>query len=141
MRNQPEFAIFCRMQVSTLLTHFSQEFIGGIPGWRGFDVSPTKRGSLFGGRVLFSIGTNRAAAPPYEQVYGGDFEEIRSRVPDLSRIRTTVDYRPRFDLDRIIRDVIQWKRRNGHGSVVPPRKTLVPKPANLETMLALAFPS
>jgi UDP-glucose 4-epimerase len=46
---------------------------------------------------------------PYSQVFGSEFEEIRRRVPDLTRVRTTIGYQPRHGLDGIIRDVIAWK--------------------------------
>ena len=48
---------------------------------------------------------------PYEQAFGPDFEDIRRRVPDLTRIKKTIGYRPRHTLDDIIRDVIAEKRR------------------------------
>jgi UDP-glucose 4-epimerase len=46
----------------------------------------------------------------YTEAYDEDFEDIRRRVPDLSRLRTTIGFQPRFDLDAIIRDVIAAKR-------------------------------
>jgi UDP-glucose 4-epimerase len=42
----------------------------------------------------------------YSQAYDDDFEDIRRRVPDLSRLRATIGYRPRYDLAGIIRDVL-----------------------------------
>lgn len=46
----------------------------------------------------------------YAEAYSPDFEDVRSRVPDLSRLRETIDYRPRFSLDDVIREVVAWKR-------------------------------
>jgi len=46
----------------------------------------------------------------YTAAYDKDFEDVRRRVPDLSRLRSTIDYRPRYDLNAIVRDVIEWKR-------------------------------
>lgn len=43
----------------------------------------------------------------YAQAYDEDFEDIRRRVPDLSRLAQTIGYRPTFTLDDIIRDV--WR--------------------------------
>jgi UDP-glucose 4-epimerase len=59
---------------------------------------------------------------PYEQAFGPDFEDIRYRVPDLTRIKKTVRYRPRHTLDDIIRDVLAEKRR-------APARTAAPKTA------------
>ncbi len=41
----------------------------------------------------------------YSQAYDNDFEDIRRRVPDLTRIRQAIDYAPTLFLDDIIRDV------------------------------------
>jgi UDP-glucose 4-epimerase len=46
----------------------------------------------------------------YAQAYDSDFEDIRHRVPELTRLRQTIGFAPRNDLDAIIRDVIAWKR-------------------------------
>ena len=43
----------------------------------------------------------------YSQAYDEDFEDIRRRVPDLARIRQTINYAPTLFLDDIIRDVWQ----------------------------------
>ncbi len=47
---------------------------------------------------------------PYAQAYAPGFEDIRSRVPDLTRIRQTIGYEPQYQLDDILREVIAWKR-------------------------------
>jgi nucleoside-diphosphate-sugar epimerase len=54
---------------------------------------------------------------PYSQVYGSEFEEIRRRVPDLTRVRTAIGYQPRYGLDHIIRDVVDWKRKLKSGPI------------------------
>ena len=41
----------------------------------------------------------------YAKAYDEDFEDIRRRVPDLSRLRQSIGYEPRFGMDEIIRDV------------------------------------
>lgn len=41
----------------------------------------------------------------YRQAYDDDFEDIRRRVPDLSRLRSTITYQPGYTLEMIIRDV------------------------------------
>jgi UDP-glucose 4-epimerase len=45
----------------------------------------------------------------YTEAYDADFEDVRRRVPDLSRLRATIAYRSKFDLDGIIGDVIAAK--------------------------------
>ncbi len=46
----------------------------------------------------------------YEAAYSKDFEDIRRRVPDLAKLRKTLDYRLHYDLDAIIREVVEAKR-------------------------------
>lgn len=46
----------------------------------------------------------------YAAAYDADFEDIRCRIPDLTKIRQTLNYQPRYDLDAMIRDVIAWRR-------------------------------
>ena len=42
---------------------------------------------------------------PYEQAYAEGFEDMRRRVPDISRIRTLTGWSPRRSLDDIILDI------------------------------------
>jgi len=49
---------------------------------------------------------------PYSDAYPSGFEDIARRIPDLRRIRDTIGYEPRYDLDDIIEDVIRWKSPN-----------------------------
>ncbi|MFV2068444.1 MAG: NAD-dependent epimerase/dehydratase family protein [Pirellulales bacterium] len=46
----------------------------------------------------------------YCDAYDKDFEDIRRRVPDLSRLRATIGYQPRYDLAAIIQELIAGKR-------------------------------
>ncbi|MBX7071694.1 MAG: GDP-mannose 4,6-dehydratase [Pirellulales bacterium] len=48
----------------------------------------------------------------YAAAYSADFEDVRSRVPDLTRLRDTIGYAPRYDLNAIIADVVRWKRES-----------------------------
>ncbi len=44
---------------------------------------------------------------PYEQAYDAGFEDMPRRVPDLTRIRELIGFRPRVQLDEIIARVIR----------------------------------
>ncbi len=48
---------------------------------------------------------------PYSAAYGDDFEDVRRRVPDLSRLEQTLKFKPSLPLGRILDDIIAWKRR------------------------------
>jgi UDP-glucose 4-epimerase len=43
---------------------------------------------------------------PYEQAYVEGFEDMRRRLPDLTKIQKAVGYRPKRGLDQILKDVI-----------------------------------
>jgi UDP-glucose 4-epimerase len=46
----------------------------------------------------------------YTDAYDADFEDVRVRIPDLSRLRSTIRYRPEFELEGTIRDCIEQAR-------------------------------
>ena len=48
---------------------------------------------------------------PYEKVYGAGFEDIRTRVPDLTKIQRLIAYRPEIPLDAILEDMVEDGRR------------------------------
>ena len=47
---------------------------------------------------------------PYEQAYAAGFEDMRRRVPDTTRARELIGWRPTYDLDGILRSVIEHER-------------------------------
>ena len=49
---------------------------------------------------------------PYDQAFDAEFEDMRRRVPDISKLRGLVGYRPRVSLDEIImRTAEYWRTR------------------------------
>lgn len=59
--------------------------------------------------------TSQVEFQSYSDAYDDDFEDIRRRVPDLSRIQSTIDYRPRYDLAAIIHELIAQNRGTTNG--------------------------
>ncbi len=47
---------------------------------------------------------------PYEEAYGGGFEDLGRRVPDTSRLRAATGFAPSRSLDEILRDTIAHLR-------------------------------
>ncbi len=47
---------------------------------------------------------------PYEEAFGPGFEDLRARVPDLTRIREATGWRPEVDLDRTIDAIADHQR-------------------------------
>jgi UDP-glucose 4-epimerase len=50
---------------------------------------------------------------PYREAYGNDFEDVRRRVPDLTRLERTIGKKPSMPLGEILDDIIRWKRAQG----------------------------
>jgi UDP-glucose 4-epimerase len=66
--------------------------------------------------VIAAVGSKSSIAfQSYRDAYDDDFEDVRRRVPDISRLRSTIDFQPHFNLDATIRDVVAWKRLTSAG--------------------------
>lgn len=48
---------------------------------------------------------------PYEEAYGQKFDDLRRRVPDLTRVREAINFQPRRSLDEILKELIELERR------------------------------
>lgn len=46
----------------------------------------------------------------YSDAYGKDFEDVRRRVPDVSRLAATIGKKPELPLGAILDDIIAWKK-------------------------------
>jgi UDP-glucose 4-epimerase len=49
----------------------------------------------------------------YEQAYGRGFDDIRNRVPDLTKIEAAINYRPHWSLEQILCDTVEYARPGG----------------------------
>jgi UDP-glucose 4-epimerase len=48
---------------------------------------------------------------PYAEAYGGDFEDVRRRVPDLTQLEKTLGFKPSLPLGEILDDIIRHKKK------------------------------
>ena len=48
---------------------------------------------------------------PYSEVYGSDFEEPNSRIPDISKIKGAINWRPQKGLDEIITELSEHMKK------------------------------
>jgi len=55
-----------------------------------------------GGRIIFV---------PYDQAYETGFEDLRRRVPDISKIKALIGWEPQVPLEETLRCVIAWCRQ------------------------------
>ncbi len=49
---------------------------------------------------------------PYDQAYEAGFEDMPRRVPDISKVKALIGFRPKLELDDIIKSVIEYTRGN-----------------------------
>ncbi len=45
---------------------------------------------------------------PYEKAYEKGFEDMRHRVPDITKIKNAIGFKPEVDLDEILKNVIEY---------------------------------
>ncbi len=63
-------------------------------------------------RVSLLVGGGvRIVHVPYEEAYGRGFEDLRRRVPDVTRLRNATGFRPMRSLDDALRDVWEHESR------------------------------
>jgi UDP-glucose 4-epimerase len=58
---------------------------------------------------------------PYDQAYAKGFEDMLRRIPDISKVCRVTGYKPRYDLDEILRQVIDYVRQVGPDTLLSPR--------------------
>ncbi|MHB8953909.1 MAG: NAD-dependent epimerase/dehydratase family protein [Pirellulaceae bacterium] len=62
-------------------------------------------------RVIGLAGSRSAIEfQSYTAAYDRDFEDVRRRVPDLARLKSIIDYCPKYDLEGIIRELVERPR-------------------------------
>ncbi|MGE0385135.1 MAG: NAD-dependent epimerase/dehydratase family protein [Gammaproteobacteria bacterium] len=67
---------------------------------------PVSINALAGRILALTASRSRIRHVPFASVYGADFEDIEARLPDLTRARQLIGFRPCRDLDRILTEVI-----------------------------------
>ncbi len=48
---------------------------------------------------------------PYDKAYDKGFEDMRYRVPDISRLRTAIGFTPRYGIDQILQQTIEYLKK------------------------------
>ncbi len=62
-------------------------------------------------RVIAATGSSsKIVYVPYEEAYAPGFEDMRRRVPDLTKIHQLIGYEPRYTLEDTLRRVIVYER-------------------------------
>jgi UDP-glucose 4-epimerase len=88
-------------------------------GGRVFNIGSDEEISILGLAQKISAvwgGDRNVEMISYENAYGPGFEDVIRRVPDLSRIRALIGYRPETSLDRLLAITRDWfSSRIGQG--------------------------
>jgi UDP-glucose 4-epimerase len=47
----------------------------------------------------------------YEEAYGRPFDDMLSRMPDLTKIKRLISYQPKYDLKRTLEQIIEYEKK------------------------------
>jgi UDP-glucose 4-epimerase len=75
-----------------------------------FNIGHTKDISIYDLAVLVKTMTGSKSEIqfiPYEQAYEAGFEDMQRRLPDLSKIQRTIEYKPTLDLLQMLAQIVQ----------------------------------
>ncbi len=62
--------------------------------------------------ILLTGSKSKIELISYEDAYGKDFDDMRRRVPCLEKVNRLINYKPEFDLDRSLMEIIKAKKKN-----------------------------
>jgi UDP-glucose 4-epimerase len=54
----------------------------------------------------FSGSGSKVVHIPYKKYYGKNFDDVRCRIPDTTKLRKQIGFRPRYSLDDMVRESI-----------------------------------
>jgi UDP-glucose 4-epimerase len=93
---------------ATVKLAFHPEAIGQV-----FNIGSTEEVTIreLAQKVITASGSqSKVVYVPYEEAYAPGFEDMRRRVPDLSKIHDLIGYEPRYSLDDTLQRVIVYER-------------------------------
>jgi UDP-glucose 4-epimerase len=78
-----------------------------------FNIGHTKEISIYDLALMVQKMTHSASDivfVPYDQAYEEGFEDMQRRLPDLSKIRDLIDYKPSLDLPELLTQIIAHEK-------------------------------
>ena len=60
--------------------------------------------------VVAAKSTSTIELRSFAEAFDQQFEDVHRRVPDLSRLRAVIGFRPEYDLDGTLREIINYTR-------------------------------
>lgn len=94
-----------------------------------FNIGATEEVTIseLANRVIAATGSqSRITYVPYEEAYAPGFEDMRRRVPDLTKVRQLIGYEPRFTLGDTLKRVIDFERQQ---MLKQSREPTLPRPS------------
>lgn len=64
----------------------------------------------------------------YESAYGSGFEDMKRRVPDITKINNLIGWRPEMQLDELLQKVIEHEKSNPEPTVAPNQRAFSEPP-------------
>jgi UDP-glucose 4-epimerase len=80
-----------------------------------FNIGSTEETAILGlAEKIVSLTQSKSTIRfvPYEEVYGQGFDDMQRRVPDLTKIKEEIGFKPSYNLDQILTDVIGHEKKN-----------------------------
>ncbi|MBL7132255.1 MAG: GDP-mannose 4,6-dehydratase [Candidatus Omnitrophica bacterium] len=63
--------------------------------------------------IQFTHSNSQIVYIPYDEAYEEGFEDMRRRIPDISKIQGLIGFRPRYTLEEILKDIIKFFKTKG----------------------------
>jgi len=80
-----------------------------------FNIGHTKDISIYELAVLIKKMTNSDSEIlfiPYDQAYESGFEDMKRRLPDISKVQKLIGYKPSLDLPEMLEKIIEFEKNN-----------------------------
>jgi UDP-glucose 4-epimerase len=108
-----------------------------------FNIGHTKEISILelASMVIKMTGSDsKIVLVPYDQAYEEGFEDMRRRLPDLSKIESLIGYKPSIDLPELLAQIISHEREHWRTSLDDPQLNLDQTPrSSSEVKLGSTF--
>ena len=63
--------------------------------------------------IQFTHSNSQIVYIPYDEAYEEGFEDMRRRIPDISKIQSLIGYRPTINLEDMLKSIIEYFRDKG----------------------------
>jgi UDP-glucose 4-epimerase len=103
----------CFGHVADVVDGFLAVAADGSTAGEIFNLGNTEEVSIddLAGRIIrLTASSSSIRHIPYSEAYGPGFEDMGRRIPDIAKAERWLNYRPKYGLDDILRDVIAFVR-------------------------------